>query len=490
MSRKDEKISDFAAAEAQSAEARPTLFRAAAIFDAGGHKGAAMLLEWGSGDLPRVLAVGTPDEVSAHPAAAAAETIDLPTSVIIPGLVNAHTHLDLTHIGPRPYSPADGFLNWIDMIRASRRHDEHGVAESVRRGIELSLAGGTVAVGDIAGGLPGEAGTAAWRTLQASPLIGTCYTELFGIGNRRQAGSDRLQVVAAALQPSTPLAVRLGIQPHAPYSVDRRLYEKAADLASRTGAPIATHLAESPEEDDFVRNARGPFRELLERLGFWDESITELLGRGLHPARHLEPVLGRTRFLAAHVNDASDGAMAVLARTRTSVAYCPRASSYFSAHEAFGPHRYQEMVGSGINVALGTDSIVNLPQGSDRMSTWDEMRFLYRRDRTDPLLLLRMATANGATALGLPDDWFRIRPGGELAGAVAVPIDPGATPPLRSTWNAPPAGCLSSALIGEGAPGLLFIRRFCCYTGQTWRMIGLGFPTPHERQMDSKQAVG
>jgi aminodeoxyfutalosine deaminase len=436
----------------------------AAIVDAGGPVGSALLVEVGGPGMPTILAVGSPAEVASHPAAANAETVDLPDSVIIPGLVNAHTHLDLTHIGPRPHDPASGFLPWIDMIRAERRHDAAEIADSVRHGIEMSLSGGTVAVGDIAGGLPGEAGLAAWKRLVDSPLLGVCFLELFGIGNRRQAGSNRLETIAPILADASRSPVRLGIQPHAPYSVDRRLYLEAVQLAQRTGAPIATHLAESPEEDLFVRCAQGPFRSLLERLGFWDDSVTEILGRGDHPVRHLEPALREAPFLVAHMNDATDGAIPLLARHGASVAYCPRASSYFGRSAVLGFHRYQEMINAGVNVALGTDSVVNLPSGTERLSVLDEMRLLYQRDRTDPLTLLAMGTINGARALGLPERWFRFAVGGELAGAVAVRFEH-SRGLFGSTWNSPALEGLRAVLEGQCPPALLLHRLDCCWTG-------------------------
>jgi len=142
------------------------------------------------------------------------------------------------------------------------------------------------------------------------------------------------------------------------------------------------------------------------------------------------------------VNDADDAAIGMLACTRTTVAYCPRASDYFGATRSFGPHRYREMISAGINVALGTDSLVNLPTAAalaanGGMSILDEMRYLYRRDHTDPVTLLKMGTLNGAQALGLNPWLFRFEGNGAgghyIAGLVAVETVPStdASPPAR-----------------------------------------------------------
>ncbi|MGE4198144.1 MAG: amidohydrolase family protein [Phycisphaerales bacterium] len=387
----------------------------------------------------RVLAVGLPADVARHPAHAGAVVARLPGSLLIPGLVNAHTHLDLTHIGPRPHDADAGFVPWIDMIRRDRLHHHAQIAASVRRGIDLSLAGGTAALGDIAGAPRGVPSLAPLAELRDSALLGVSFLEFFSRGKfRRQgldAGLDTLRSGAPAAPASNnPILppVRLGLQPHAPNTVCLSSYAAATAEACRLRAPLCTHLAETPEERRFIARADGPQRDLLESLGLWDDSANDDIGAGLHPVEFLAPVLDAAHqagapYLVAHVNDAPDQAIEILARTRAAVAYCPRASAYFGVDREFGPHRYRTMLDAGVPVALGTDSIVNLPTSasdgaSGGISVWHEAQFLYRRDAADPTLLLRMATLNGARALGLPESLFRFDPLNEsfLAGLVAI----------------------------------------------------------------------
>ena len=412
-----------------------TRYEALAAMDGEGFEvsPACLLVERPSGRGPCLLAAGTPDQVRSHPAFAGAGVVQLPRAVLIPGLVNAHTHLDLTHLGPRPFDPEAGFVGWVDHIRLGRHADEADIRASVRRGVDLSLAGGTVAVGDIAGAVKGLPTTIPCRALAESPLAGVSFVEFFGIGNRFQAGIERLPALLAMVdaardaQPHSP-NLRFGLQPHAPYTVDLRLYAMTAAGAAARAIPLATHLAETPEEHEFVARGAGPQRARLERLGIWDASVLEMAGAGHHPVSHLEPALRTWPFLAAHVNDCDDAAIGVLQRTGASGAYCPRASAYFGAERAFGPHRYRDMIRAGVNVALGTDSIVNLPDAAARpesggVSVLDEMRFLHRRDATDPRLLLGMATTGGARALGLPPHAVRFSQRAALAGLVAVQVD-------------------------------------------------------------------
>ncbi|MCH8271112.1 MAG: amidohydrolase family protein [Planctomycetes bacterium] len=408
------------------------LFEGLAVIDAAGtqHRPGALLVERGRG-MPRLLAVGTPAEVASHPAANAARLVQRPDSVLIPGLVNAHTHLDLTHVGPLAHDPDDGFMPWIERVRDAREAEVESIARSVGEGVELSLAGGTVAVGDIAGSVGASLNTTPFHVLAASPLLGISYLEFFGIGRGEPAAMERLHALEAGLAERVLSGVRLGLQPHAPYSVGPAVFRDAVRLATGLDLPVATHLAETPEEIAFVAAARGPQRAFLERLGIWDDSILGWAGRGDTPVGLLAPVLGQAPMLAAHVNAADDADLQILAKTGTRVAYCPRASAYFAAQASFGPHRYREMLDAGIVVALGTDSIVVLPPDADgavsRISVLDEMRLLHRRDGTDPTLLLEMGTRNGAIALGLDPAWFTFGAERSIAGVVAVKIDPAST---------------------------------------------------------------
>ncbi len=372
-----------------------------------------------------VLAAGSPSDVRSHPLAVGSERAELPNSVLIPGLVNAHTHLDLTHVGPRPFDPCGGFMGWIDDIRRARASEPGEIAASTRGGIGLALAGGTVAVGDIAGAPRAAPSVAPWTALRDSPLAGVSFLEFFAIGTGEERGR---RAVAAALDaaPTSPRrCARLGLQPHAPNTVSPDGYEWASELGRDRGLPLATHAAETAEEHEFIARGTGPQRELLESLGLWDACAAAAVGHGASPLKHLRPVLERSCFLLAHVNGATDEDLSILADTGQSVAYCPRAAAYFGNSVRLGPHRYREMLDRGINVALGTDSIVNLPPGEgpggvERFSVLDEMRELYRRDGTDAGVLLRMATVGGARALGLHDSGFLFEPGAVLAGLVCV----------------------------------------------------------------------
>ena len=151
-----------------------------------------------------------------------------------------------------------------------------------------------------------------------------------------------------------------------------------------------------------------------------------------------------------HVNQCSDEDLAILAEARTKVVYCPRASAYFGADRHFGPHRYRDMLAAGIEVALGTDSIINLPSGildeaGLGLSTLDEARFLHARDGADPDTLIKMITTHGSRVLGFDDALVTLSEGSTPIGILAIPATGKGSPAER-------------VMVSKSVPELLFDR--------------------------------
>ncbi len=412
-----------------------------------------------------LLAAGSPREVIDHPRAARAARVTLENAVLLPALVNAHTHLDLTHVGPRPFEPAGGFVGWVDVVRKSRAAEPADIDRSVARGVELLRRGGVAAVGDIAGcPMTGPTARAAHAAARAG-MSGVSFVEFFGMGRGRERGLERASAcfAEASGREFASSALRLGLQPHATNTVAPDIFRQAL---ARLDVPLSTHLAETPEEHEFIAAGTGPQRDLLERIGVWDESVLRDVGQGRTPVEHLCHVLagagGRTApIILAHVNDCADADLERLAALRAAgidlhVAYCPRASTYFGAAGHFGPHRYREMHARGIPVALGTDSIINLGAETERegISTWSEMRLLLERDGVEASELLTMASTAGAAALGMDPGLFRLSMSGAIAGLLAVTVTepPGMSDPVRA------------AIMGGQPPQFLLDKNYSCMT--------------------------
>jgi len=324
--------------------------------------------------------------------------LDLGDVAVLPGLVNAHTHLDLTGLRGR-VPPSTDFAGWLrSVIRHRRAQSPERVEADVRAGLAESIHSGTTLLGDV------TAGGQSWDVLAAAPIRALVFHELIGLpaDRARQSWQAGRSWVAAHRATAT---CRPGLSPHAPYSVHRLLYARAIRLARRRGLPVMTHLGESPAEIELLTRRHGPLVDLLSDLGVW-------YPRGLFGS--LDEIVaahGDLTALFAHGNYLSASASI---GPRGSVVYCPR------THAAFGhaPHPFREMLSAGMRVALGTDSVASSPD----LDVLSEARFLHSRyPEVAGAVLLRMTTLAGAEALG----WEKITGSlavGKSADLVTVPL--------------------------------------------------------------------
>mgnify|MGYP003387437430 CR=1 FL=1 len=373
---------------------------AAGVIDATGMAACpgAVLVE---GD--RILAAGSPEQIGSVPEA---ELVQMPEMLLLPGLVNAHAHLDLSGEGVWPAAGND-FRGWVGQVRGLRAAQTPAMCEqAVQRGIELALAGGTSCIGDIAGHSP----MATAKALRESSLRGVSFQEVFGLGDRQEATVDRMRAMVEGA-PLEAQGIRLGLSPHAPYSCGPAVFGAAAEC----GLPLTTHLAETQAEIELSVSGTGSLRDMLERdIGVWDTSVD--VPRA-HPIDALIGSLDRGQFLCAHLNWIESRHVDMLAASDVRVVYCPRASAAFGHCPPMLPsHPWRRLHDAGVTVCLGTDSLLCLDT-PDRLSVLDDMRLLFQRDGVDARLLLSMATTHGASALDLEHDLVRFGPG--LAGVLA-----------------------------------------------------------------------
>jgi aminodeoxyfutalosine deaminase len=308
--------------------------------------------------------------------------VDLGEVAVLPGLVNAHTHLDLTGLRGRCAPTAD-FTGWLRQVIAHRRTlAPEQIAADVREGLAESLRHGTTLLGDIAGqGL-------SWPILANAPIRSVVFNELLGLTPTRadQALESARDWLAA--HPATKNC-HPGLSPHAPYSASVQLVAQGVLLAREPTCPLAVHLAESRDELELLHHRRGPFVAFLKELGVWNPD-----GLATSPAQVMKLGLQSVPTLFVHGNYLAPSAR--IPRNST-VVYCPR------THAAFGhtPHPFRDFLARGIRVALGTDSLASNPD----LSILAEVRYLHRlRPEVAGEVLLRMATLSGAEALGWADE--------------------------------------------------------------------------------------
>ena len=212
-----------------------------------------------------------------------------------------------------------------------------------------------------------------------------------------------------------------GLSPHAPYTVHPELLARAVDLSVEHEIPLAMHLAESREEIDFLRDGRGPFRELLESRGAWDPTARP---RGARPLDELRVLARAHRALVVHGNYLDDEEIDFLGRQRRQMAvvYCPRTHAWF----AHARYPLEKLLAAGAIVALGTDSRASSPD----LSLLAEMRHVAREfPAMSRATILELGTLGGARALGLDSQIGTLEPGkwANLA-AIALPEDAAADP--------------------------------------------------------------
>jgi len=329
-----------------------------------------------------------------------ARVIELGEAAILPGLVNAHTHLELTLIGPPPSGGISKgpirFVDWILELRSRAMRvveRESQTRQAVVEGVRQSLACGVTAVGDIAGDTH-----ASRAALAGSVLKGVSFGEVLGMAGR--AGQFEARLAAAIDRALERPGLMAGIEPHAPYSVDLVNYQRCIEAARDGSFPIATHLAETAEEAEFLADHSGEFARLWSALDAWTPGVSTFSGGAIR-AMHSVGLLNLPAVLA-HVNYVDDAEMELLAKGRASVVYCPRTHAYFG----HPPHRFREMLERGINVALGTDSAVSSPD----LNLLEELRWVRRiYPEIEARTLFEMVTMRAAAALGMSDRIGAIR---------------------------------------------------------------------------------
>lgn len=351
----------------------------------------------------RIVAVGAAD---------AAQVLDLGQAAILPGLINAHTHLEFSRLDAPLGTPHMPFSDWIRCVIAWRNEQRTVAGESdrwrtrgINAGIRESERAGITTLGEIA-------------TLPVIPiaryqdLAGIAFLELLGLRDELHDGLMAAAEQFVANFRSIPCG-RPGLSPHAPYTVSTKLLERILRLSVQHQLPVAMHLAESREELALLRDAGGPLVELLRDLEAWQAGAIPLSAR---PMLYLESLARAQRSLVIHGNYLDPGEIEFVARhrQRMSLVYCPRTHAYFG-HE---PYPLAEMLKAGARVALGTDSRASNPD----LDVLNELRFAARRHPlVSPREILRMATIDAAGALGL-DDRAGSLAVGKVADFVVLPI--------------------------------------------------------------------
>jgi 5-methylthioadenosine/S-adenosylhomocysteine deaminase len=358
------------------------------------------------------------------PTPSGARALELPHASLVPGLVNTHTHLELTHLAGT--NAAGEFAAWIRTLRALKdATTAQEFSQAAEQGVRDAWAAGVTCVADTGStGAPLEA-------LARLGGRGIYYQEVFGPDPAQCAASmTELEQAMARLSRLASSHLRLGISPHAPYTVSERLYRAVDDLARGAGLPVAMHLAESRAETQLVQEGSGPFADALRARGI---QVARVARSPVQYLAQLGVLDGATACLCIHCVQVDQEDVVLLTRAGVSIAHCPRSNR---AH-GHGTAPLAAFRRAGLRVGLGTDSVVSVGDSS----LWAEAAAA-GLDGEDAL---RMLTLEGARALGLGSEIGSLEVG--KAGDLAVFPSTALSRPL------PPVAALLTVVAGRVVHG-------------------------------------
>ncbi len=336
---------------------------------------------------------------------------DLGESILLPGLINAHCHLDYTDmVGQIP--PPKSFSDWIKALLALKAHRTYSdYASSWLSGAQMLLRHGTTTVADIEAVpelLP--------DVLTTTPMRVWSLIEVTGVRSRRPAEEILQRAAQTIASIASAEGHRAGLSPHAPYSTTGELLRLSAETARKQQWIMATHVAESVEESEMYLAGKGPMFDWLQ--GQRDMSDCACGS----PVQHLHRngVLG-PNLLAIHANYVSEDDANLLGHHGTHVVHCPRSHAYFR----HAPFPRATLTAAGVNICLGTDSLASVrrqPRVKPELNMFAEMRTLADRDDgIDAAGIVRLATVNAARALGATGQLGELS-AGALADLIAIPF--------------------------------------------------------------------
>ena len=352
----------------------------------------------------RIAAVGRFEEIRAL----GGSVIDLGEVIILPGLINAHCHLDFTSLrgGIRQQR---SFADWILQINRLRRDlSDEDFLVSIALGFAEARRWGTTTIANI------ESMPALLERMAPPPLRTWWFAELIDVRPGLSA-EEMIEDSLSFLLNKENWPGGVGLSPHAPYTASPRLTRLAAETANRHKMLLTTHLAESNEEMEMFRHGRGRLFELLESLG----RPMDDCGAGKTPlAVMLEREAINDRWIVVHLNElAEEDLVRLESGPRFHIAHCPRSSRYFQHR----PFAMQELRDLRFNICLGTDSLAS----NSSLSLFAEMQTVRDAHRwLEPERILEMVTSNSARALDQEDVLGKIRPGFQ-ADLIALPIENG-----------------------------------------------------------------
>ena len=308
-----------------------------------------------------------------------------PDHLLMPGLVNTHTHLSLSRLKNKIKSGMP-FNSWIkEIISYNDSLTEIDEKDACKEGIKNLIATGTTTIGDIS-----RSGFST-KVMQNMRVRGVIFLEI--IGFKKSMIEDQMNRVHELLWDwKGDGLVKCGLSPHATYSVSPQLIKLSFRLAKVKKLPLVMHIAETKEELEFIENGEGDLRQLLESLDRWEP---EWKPEKTSPIKYLENSGNLSGITGIHLNHINDEDFKIIKKNNMSVVCCPKTHQWFQRDRSYHLTKFLE---NNINVAIGTDSLAS----NETLNMFEELILIRKQfPEISHETLLKMVTINGAKALRL-----------------------------------------------------------------------------------------
>ncbi len=353
--------------------------------------------------------------------------VRLENSVLTPGLVNVHTHLELPHL--LDTIRAKTFPDWVlNLIRVKKNLNQKDYASSTEDNINLLTRTGTTAIGEISThGISPD-------LLKKSHLRAVIFHEVISTN-----ALPRLPRLSPVTNRPSPL-IQAGISPHSPCTVSKAVLQQIKRISQDKNLPLCMHVAESKDEIKLLQRKKSGLEKIYQLAG-WDIDWAPRASSSfeyLNKIRLLSPNL-----LAVHAVQATDKDIKLIKRLKVCIAHCPRSNKKLGV----GRMPLKKFLDAGITVGLGTDSLASSPS----LSMWDEMRYALRIHKKDGISardIFELATIGGAKALGLGKEIGTLEPG-KKADIIAVPLPSKNTGDIYSDLLRETKSCIMTMVNGK-----------------------------------------
>ncbi len=374
----------------------------------------------------KIVAVGAKGEIAEK--FPAAESEDFGEAVIMPGLVNCHSHLEITAMRGFLDDVENDFYAWLIKLTKARGEilTEDDIKIAAVAGALEGVRAGVTCFGDI-----GRVGRAGFEALKTNRLRGILFqeTDFSPLDEKADEDFARLKDKFLELKATETALVKVGLSPHAPYTVSRKLFERIADYSISDNVKTSIHAAESVPETEFFETGKGFFRDFYKRLNLeWNAPRKS-------PVEYLFEIgVLESAPLLAHCVKVSDADINLIAASGSKIAHCPKSNAKFG----HGIAPLERFLDEKIAVGLGSDSVASnnvcdiLEEArfaTLAARTFSEKRFLKARE------IIETMTLGGASALGLERETGSLE-AGKCADLIVISLENIAQQPIHDLYAA------------------------------------------------------